>query len=228
MTGKHNDKMDRRSILTGIGVAAAGAVAGATSANAQTGGFKPARHDEDSWLDELPGSHRVFLDSSSPGGGAVAMLYANNILNAHMTAYDGTESDYALVVCLRHYSTPFGFTNEIWEKYGEGFHSMLNFPDPETGEAPKVNLMQATGRSGLPNGGNTIDSLGSRGVKFAICENAAGVMSRGLSRAGFGEANAIYAEMKESAVPNSRFVSAGVIAATRAQEYGYSFLFSDG
>lgn len=228
MAKKKADLVDRRSVIAGIGVAAVGAAASGTAANAQSTEFKPDRHDEDSWLDEMSGSHRVFLDSSSPSGGAVAMLYANNILNAHIRAYSGRESDYAMVVCLRHYSTVFGFGDEVWEKYGEGLHGMVNFPDPETGEAPKVNLMRATGRSGLPNGGNTIDSLGSRGVVFAICDNAATVMSRGLSRAGFGDASEIYAELKASAVPYSRFVSAGVIAATRAQEYGYTFLFSDG
>lgn len=227
LTNKNNDLVGRRSVLSGIGIAAAAVAGGTTTANAATGGFEPTRHVEDGWMDELAGGHRVFLDSSSPDGGAVAMLYANNILNGHTKTYEGgEESDYAMIVCLRHYSTVFGFGDEVWAKYGEGFYNMVGFADPSTGEAPKVNLMQVAGLRGLPNGGNTIESLGARGVKFAICDNAANVMSMGLSRAGFGEAKDIYADLVASAIPNSRFVSAGVVAATRAQEYGYSLLYA--
>ena len=185
------------------------------------------RHAEDAWMDQMEGGHRAFLDSSTPDGGAVAMLYANNILNAHTKAYAGAqESDYAMIVCLRHYSTVFGFGDEVWEKYGEGFYNMVGYADPSTGGAPTVNLMQAKGLRSLQNRGNTIDSLGARGVKFAICDNAANVISMALSRAGFGEARDIYSDFIASAVPNGRFVSAGVVAATRAQEYSYSFLYA--
>ncbi len=227
LSNKNNGLLGRRSVLSGIGIAAAAVAGGTATANAATSGFEPKRHAEDGWLDELAGSHRVFLDSSSPDGGAVAMLYANNILNAHTKAYaGGEESDYAMIVCLRHYSTVFGFGDAAWEKYGEGFYNRVGFADPATGGAPKVNLMQVAGLRSLPNRGNTIETLGARGVKFAICDNAANVMSMGLARAGFGEAKDIYADFIASAVPNSRFVSAGVVAATRAQEYGYSFLYA--
>jgi len=227
LTIKNNDLLGRRSVLSGIGIAAAAVAGGTTSASAATNGFEPKRHAEDGWMDQLAGGHRVFLDSSSPDGGAVAMLYANNILKAHTRAYEGgQESDYAMIVCLRHYSTVFGFGDEVWEKYGEGFFNMVGFADPSTGEAPKVNLMQVAGLRSLQNRGNTIDSLGARGVKFAICDSAANVISMALSRSGFGEAKDIYADFIASAVPNGRFVSAGVVAATRAQEYGYSFLYA--
>ncbi|MGI9262374.1 MAG: hypothetical protein ACR2QR_10090 [Woeseiaceae bacterium] len=227
MSNKNNDLLDRRSVLSGMGIAAAAVAGSATTAHAATSGFEPQRHAEDAWMDELEGGHRVFLDSSSPDGGAVAMLYANNILNAHTKAYAGAqESDYAMIVCLRHYSTVFGFGDEAWEKYGEGFHNLVGFADPSTGRAPQVNLLQVNGLRSLPNRGNTIESLGARGVKFAICDNAANVFSMGLSRAGFGEAQDIYADLIASAVPNGRFVSAGVVAATRAQEYSYSLLYA--
>lgn len=227
LSNKNKDRLDRRSVLSGIGIAAAAVAGGASTANAASSDFEPTRHAEDAWMNEMEGGHRAFLDSSTPDGGAVAMLYANNILNAHTKAYEGAqESDYAMIVCLRHYSTVFGFGDEVWEKYGEGFYNMVGFADPSTGEAPKVNLMQVNGLRSLQNRGNTIDSLGARGVKFAVCDNAANVISMALSRAGFGEARNIYSDFIASAVPNSRFVAAGVVAATRAQEYGYSLLYT--
>jgi intracellular sulfur oxidation DsrE/DsrF family protein len=68
-----------------------------------------------------------------------------------------------------------------------------------------------------------LDALAARGVRFAVC-NAA---SRGTARrlAGqSGDAEAIYTEMVANMIPSSRLVPAGVIALTRAQEYGYSVL----
>jgi hypothetical protein len=226
MTVRKSELMARRSMLTGVGVAAAGVAMGATAAGAResSGGFEPARHSEDAWLDALPGNHRVFVDSASGPGGATALLYANNILNAHTSAYSGKESDYAMIVCFRHHSTPFGFGDEVWEKYGEGFNNIQNFPDPKTGKAPVFNPMNAAERRDFPNKGNTIDSLGSRGIEIAVCDNATHVISRAMAGATGGSADAIYKELVASLVPNSRLVSAGVIAATRAQEYGYSLL----
>ena len=225
MADNDKDKLGRRSLLAGLGAVAAGTVAG--TASGADGSFAPARHEQDSWLTSLPGSHRVFLDSSTPAGGATALLYANNILNAHRSGYGGEESDYALVVCLRHYSTVFAFGDAVWKEYGKGLHAMVGFADPESGAAPEVNLMQAEGFGRrLPNGGNTIDSLGARGVKFAVCDNAMNVMSRGLSGQGYGAADKIYNDFVTSIIPNSKIVPAGVIAATRAQEYQYSLLYA--
>ena len=216
---------ERRSVITGLGIAAGVAVSSSIS-NAQEKpvDFVPARYAEDAWMDRLAGKHRAFIDTASPKGGADAMLYANNMLNAHTRAYGGSESDFALIVCLRHFSTPFGFNDSIWEKYGEDLDSMIKFPDPTTGKAPKINLLNTDERMMVANRGNTIDSLKARGVTFAICDNAAHVFSGVLASRGHGSAESIYEEMRASAIEDSIFVAAGVLAVTRAQEYGYSLL----
>jgi len=38
------------------------------------------------------------------------------------------------------------------------------------------------------------------------------------------KADAVYKELAGNAIPNSRIVTAGVLAVTRAQEYGYTLL----
>src|SRR5437762_5794299 len=75
----------RRSLMTGLGAAAAAAVLVPASTGAQTraNNFRPARHANDSWMDELKGQHRVFIDSATPSGGAEALLYANNLYMAN-------------------------------------------------------------------------------------------------------------------------------------------------
>lgn len=109
---KHRDRKveERRSVITGLGIAAAGiAATAATSAEAQQSQrFMPARHRIDAWMDELGGKHRVFIDSATAAGGGAAMLYANNLYGAQENAYAGSDSDLAMIICFRHFSTPFG------------------------------------------------------------------------------------------------------------------------
>jgi hypothetical protein len=52
--------------------------------------------------------------------------------------------------------------------------------------------------------------------------------SRGATVYGFadGDAEAMYKTMAANAIASSRFVSAGVVALTRSQEYGYSLLYA--
>lgn len=222
MKKKDQDLIGRRSLITNMGIAAAatGIAVTATSASAQapaqSGGFKPKRHAIDSWLAELEGEHRVFVDSSTVPGGANALRYANNIMTAHEDDYDGMAADFAMVVCFRHASTPFGFNDAIWEKYGAG---MIRSADP----TPTSNPMNVPTGS---NGQNSIVSSIARGVQFAICARATRSYSRRLAASAGVPYEQVLEELLAGAIPNSRFVPAGVVAATRSQEYGYSLLYS--
>lgn len=224
MKDQNDSMLQRRALLTGMGVAATGMCLTGASASAAAGGFQPARHEQDAWMDEMPGSHRVFVDASSVDGGATSLHLSRNILNAHQSAYDGKDSDYAMILCFRHAATALGFGDSAWKKFGKELHKRLNLTDPLTGEAPDINLMQAPDRRGMSNKGATVDYIQSRGVQIAICNAATRGLSGFLSGAGYGEADDIYKELVETAIPGSRFVSAGVMAVTRAQEYSYSVL----
>lgn len=220
--GGERGTVGRRALLTNMSVAAvAGLAASAASVPAQAqgraAGFEPARHSKDAWMGELEGSHRVFIDSSTIPGGANAMRYANNIITSHEEDYEGEASDYAMIICFRHGSTPFAFDDALWEKYGANFNRNA---DP----APTSNPMNTASFS---NGQNTIATLGERGVKFAICNRATRTFSRRLAAATGSSSDEVYADLVAGAIPNSRFVAAGVLAATRAQEYSYSLLYAE-
>lgn len=219
MKKQDREVIGRRALLTNVGVAAvAGLAAGPASVYSQASqepvAFEPARHSLDSWLDELEGSHRVFIDSSTRAGGANALRYANNIMTAHEEAYSGSAADFAMVVCFRHASTPFGFDDGLWAKYGFGGD------DP----APQSNPMNEPSSS---NGQNSIGSLVAEGVQFAICLRATRMTARRLADRADVPVESVLEELMAGAVPNSRFVPAGVLAATRAQEYGYSLLYAE-
>tara|TARA_R110002072_G_scaffold269868_2_gene429349 strand:+ start:88948 stop:89610 length:663 start_codon:yes stop_codon:yes gene_type:complete len=220
MKDTDQDKVGRRSLLTTMSVAAvAGLAASAGSAQTQPHptGFQPARHDKDAWLNELPGSHRVFIDSSTMAGGPAGLWYANNMISAHEDEYEGNAADFAMVVCFRHMSTPYGFNDAVWAKYGAIFSRNA---DP----APTRNPLSIASAS---SGQNSISSSVARGVHFAICGRATRRFAMAIASATGGDADTVFAELTAGGVPNSHFVPAGVLTATRAQEYHYSFLYAE-
>lgn len=225
MTKKNEDFAVRRSLLTGMGVAAAGAVAGASVANGQESGFTPMRHESDAWMDQLPGGHRTWIDTSYGLGGMEALHYANNILNANDNVDGGKDSDYALVICWRHYATALGYSDAVWKKYGEVFSGAMGYKDPATGGAFTMNPANVASGN-LDHGGDTIDKMTGRGVQFALCNAATRWYSGYVAGEVGGKAEDIYQEFVDAAIPNSRFIAAGVFGTTRAQEYGYSLLYA--
>ena len=218
----------RRSLMTGLGAAAAAAVLVPAGAGAQTraSNFRPARHPNDSWMDELKGQHRVFIDSSTANGGAEAILYANNLYMANESGYSLKPADLGIIVCLRHFATPFGYNDAAWKKYGKAFSSIMKFNDPKTGLPPSSNLMNADYGFALPNLGVTLKSLIDRGTRFAICDMATNFFAMQIAQDIGATKDSVYKELIASAIPSGRFVPAGVVATTRAQEYDYSVLFA--
>src|SRR6185437_3498137 len=110
--------LGRRSILSrlGIGVAAVTAGLGTSPGQAQAARFQPAQHPQDDWFDQLPGTHRFVLDSTTPEGGGAALAFANNFFEANKAGYNLDPPSLAVVVVLRHFSTPFGYNDAMWAK----------------------------------------------------------------------------------------------------------------
>lgn len=220
----------RRALIVGAGSLVAAAALGARGASAQSAAaFTPAVQPEDSWLSQRPGKHRVFIDAATPNGAGEAVLYTANLLNANKTAYaGGADADLALVVCFRHLATAFAYTDAMWAKYGKVMSAMLNFTDPKTKEAPATNLYLSSLAYGLslPNLGNTIDAVTKRGAYFAVCDAATHFVATQMAGPMKMTADDIYKDLSSHLIPNSRLVSAGVMAVTRAQEYGYSLLYA--
>jgi intracellular sulfur oxidation DsrE/DsrF family protein len=219
------DKIERRSLMTGMGAAIAGiaVTAAASSAQAQqAAGFQPARHADDAWFD-MPGvTHRVFVDTASGRGGSDALRYAANIMNAHKNAYGGADADYAMVICFRHGSTAFGYNDALWAKYGKVFQGMTQVPDPANGDVPVVNPVNIAGSG--PFAGTHVDGMAARGVQFAVCATATRGLAGMVARETGQDTDAVFNEIAANLVGNARLVPAGVMAVTRSQEYGYSLL----
>ncbi|MEO6444128.1 MAG: hypothetical protein ABIZ91_04260 [Gemmatimonadaceae bacterium] len=185
--------------------------------------FRPARHAQDDWLDAVPGSHRFFFDATTPTGAGEAITFASNYYVANKSGYGLEPSDLAVVICLRHWATPFAFNDAIWKKYGTFMAERIKFNDPATQAAPLLNVYQATNYGmQLPNRGTTLDAMVARGTHFAICDMAARAFAGIIAGKTGSKSDDVYAELKASVLGNAHFAAAGIVAVNRAQERGYS------
>ena len=222
---------ERRSFLSRI--AAGAAIAGGTVFRSQPAAaqstsaapWRPARHPQDDWFDQIPGSHRFIIDTTSPSGLGSALLYANNFFVANQQGYGLGNADAAVVIVLRHNSTGFAFSDAMWAKYSTAMGEAAgNFDDPKTKTKPTVNVYNSgTYLGALPNGGVTIDALVGRGVHFAVCQMATRRFAGVIAAAHKLDVEAVYKELTSNLVRNSHMVAAGIVAVNRAQERGYAF-----
>ena len=204
----------RRGVRAGRRLGRAVAVGRAAAA------WQPTRHPQDDWLDRVPGQHRLVFDTTMPEGLGGAMFYASNFYAANQNGYGLANADVAVVIVLRHNSTPFAFNDAMWAKYGAVLAERSHIIDPKTGQAPKVNINNA---STPQNFGTTLDSLIGRGAHFAVCEMATRRIAGAIAQATGGNAAAIYTELVANLIGNAHMAAAGILAVNRAQERGYAF-----
>lgn len=225
---ENSSHVARRSFLSRIGIGAAGlgmGIAPVTRAAAQTNGTQPRRHNEDAWMDAPRAGHRIVIDSSTAEGGGSALLYAGNNHAANKAGYNLDPPDIAVIVVLRHFSTPIGYNDAVWAKYGAIFSEMADFKDPKTNVAPKANLYNSADYGlSLPNFGTTIPSLVEKNVQFAVCNMATQFIAGVIADKTKGNRDAIYRELAANLIPNAHMAAAGVVAVNRAQERGYTLL----
>ncbi len=228
----------RRSFLSRLaaGAGAFGAAfAGATGASAQpatapAGRFVPARHTEDDWLDDTTtAKHRFFYDTMTAEACGQALFFARNFFVAGASGYNLTDADVAQVICLRHASASFGFTDAMWAKYGESLSARAgNFLDPKTKQAPSANLYLASGYGeALRNVNVTLDQMAKRGVRFAVCGLSTRATAQLIAQKTGSTVEATLKELAANLVPNARIVPAGIVTVSRAQERGYTFAYVD-
>ena len=186
----------RRSFLTRFGVVAAAFGLGNTNALAAqdtAARWQPAREATDDWFDQVPGKHRIFFDVLTVQGTSDALGFTGNYFDASESGYGLDSTDVAVVICLRHMSTPLAFGDVFWTKYGAVLGEAIKLNDPKTGQPSIVNTHRAA-----------LDALVKRGVHFAVCDMASHRFAGMVARRTDGNAEAVYKEMTASVIGNSR------------------------
>jgi hypothetical protein len=223
-----NPLVARRSFLTqlGAGMTVAGATlaSGTSLASAQSasGSFRPARHTQDDWMEQIPGKHRLVFDTTTPAGFGAALAYANNFLIASKDGYGLNDQDAAIIIIARHFSTPFAYKDSMWAKYGKAMPPPATMDDPKTKQRPAVNLYNLAGYNELPSLGTTIDEVLKKGVHFGVCQMATRFFAGMLAQATGGTQDAVYNELAANLVGNGHLVAAGILGVSRAQERGFT------
>lgn len=225
-----NSSMARRLFLGRLGIGAGvvgAAMAGSSAAMAQATGnasWRPALHEQDDWLEKIPGKHRFVFDSTTPEAVNLAVQFGNNYYTVNGQSYSLQDSDLAVVFVMRHKATSFGYNEAMWAKYGKQFAAQAIVTDPATKEAPKINLFL----SGMPSdefaNAGRLTGLIKRGLQIAVCATSSRGIAGAIARATGGDADKIFDEMGANLIPNARRVPAGIVAVNRAQERGYSFV----
>ncbi|MGQ0650311.1 MAG: hypothetical protein ACT4P7_22450, partial [Gemmatimonadaceae bacterium] len=223
---------DRRSFVTRLsaGIAALGTAVASSPARAKAtappqGAWSPERHRQDDWFDQLPGKHRFFYDSATPNGAGDAITFATNFYLASKSGYDLGDQDLAVVICLRHWSTPFAWTDPMWAKFGAPISDRIKFVDPKSQLPPTINVYQSTGYGmQLPNRGTTLDVLIKRGVHFAVCDMATRAYAGIIAGRMGSKVDEVYSDLRQNSIPNCHYMAAGIVAVNRAQERRYSLV----
>jgi intracellular sulfur oxidation DsrE/DsrF family protein len=198
-----------RKVGTGVTVFGATAAAGTPGAAAQsteTARWQPTRHAQDDWLDQIPGKHRLVFDTTESGGMSSALVYADNFYTANQSDYGLQNSDLAVVIVARHFSTPFAYSDAIWSKYGE---PICNFIQKKEAASTNTYTRQLTGMTG-------------RGMHLAVCQLATRVLAGSIAKAVNGKQGDVFNEIAANLMPNAHLVAAGIVAVNRAQERGYA------
>ena len=231
MSSSDSSPLERRSFLNrfNAGFVSAAAMAGVAMAqekSAPSSRFEAARHEQDEWLDQLPGKHRVLFDATEPEAFGYTLYFADNYIRVNQGVYGMKKDDLAVVIVARHNGTPFGFSDAMWAKYGRALGERGGLRDPKTEMAPKINIFNAAGYGAmLSNHGATLAKLFEMGVQLAVCSIASRGYAANSASATGGTTDAAYAELTSNLVgPNARMVPAGIVTVTRAQEKGYTLV----
>jgi intracellular sulfur oxidation DsrE/DsrF family protein len=211
----------RRGVLgAGALLAGAGAVGSAAHARpAGAGAWSPAFDPVDDWMDEGGKLHRALFDTTTAGAATGAVRFVNNLYVANKQGYGIEPGDLGMILVLRAGSTPFGYNDSIWQKYGATLTGFLKLEGKQAEVAKTANPLLGE------DGEGSLAGLAAKGTRFAICGMATHGISGVLAKAAGKDAGEVEADIKANLIPGGVIVPAGIAAVNRAQERGYTFTY---
>lgn len=170
--------------------------------------------DHDAWMQRAGGKHRALFHATAPGDGA-PMLMALNYLDVYGSAYNAPGDHVSAVIGVHGAALPIALNNGAWDRYELG--RRINVNDPETKEPAKRNVFAV----GAPY---SIDTAITRGVLLLVCNVALTLTSRSIAGARSLAESDVYNDLKNSLIPGAILVPGLVVALSRAQEKGFTYI----
>lgn len=203
-----------------VACAASGGAADSATVTATPSSLPP---DElETWLATFKAPHKCIYDCVEAGGGVDGILYARNLIISSQEKLGTKDADFCVIVSFRHFATPFGYNDVIWQKY-PAIAEIVKFDDPKTKKRATRNVPLHDEWNGFSDA--SIPGMGKHGVQFTVC-GAATTFIAGALAGEKGDAKAVEAELVANLVPGARVVPAGVVVLQRAQKSGFAYTFA--
>jgi len=216
--------LPRRSFLARVtaGAAAFGAAFAADPASAWAATASAKPDELDAWFASMHGPNKAIFDCTNTPSAASGVMFARNLMKFSTEKLGTRDADMSVVVCFRHFATPFGYNDAMWAKYPQ-MADMLQADDPATKKRAMRNWLLHVPVEGQE--GANLPGLLGHGASFAICGAATDFVAGQLAGPG-GDAKAIAAELAHNLVPGGRLVVAGIVAVQRAQKAGFAYTYA--
>jgi len=212
----------RRSFLTHMAVGGAALTAACAPGAAGSMAAAAPGDEMDQWFTGMTGTYKAIYDCAGADSGAGGVMFARNLIKFSADKLGTPDADNSVVVCYRHFATPYGYNDEMWAKY-PGLAVTLKINDPKTMKPATRNWLLHDLVEGQE--GANLPGITARGVQFAICGAATEFFAKLLAGT-TGDAAAIEADLAANLIPNARMAPAGVVAVQRAQKAGFAYTFA--
>jgi intracellular sulfur oxidation DsrE/DsrF family protein len=163
----------------------------------------------------------MMFDTTTFKAASGAAHFANNFYLANESGYGLKPNTLGVLIILRAMSTPLGYNDAIWTKYGESLAKFMELDGDAAKRAATHNPLYTGG--GREGDAVTLASLEQKGARFAVCGSATRGIAAMLAKEAAKSAPEVEAEIKTNLVPHAQIVPAGIVAVNRAQEHGYAF-----
>ncbi|MDA1082245.1 MAG: hypothetical protein O2973_11340 [Gemmatimonadetes bacterium] len=212
----------RRSFLTHLAVGSAALTAACSGGPAASSAAMASADEMDQWFGAMNNTNKVIYDCAAPTAGPNGVMFARNFIKFSEEQLDTTDADNSVVVCFRHFATPFAYNDAMWAKY-PGIAVTLSINDPKTMKPATRNFLLHDAILG--EAGADLPSVTAHGVQFAVCGAATTFIAKLLAGT-TGDAAAIDADLSANLIPGSKMAPAGVVAVQRAQKAGFAYTFA--
>ena len=143
------------------------------------------------------------------------MLMATNYLDVYGSAYGAAREHVSAVIGVHGTALPIALNDGAWDRYELG--RRINVNDPNTKEPAKRNVFAVGGPI-------SIDTAMSRGIVLLVCNVALTVTAGSIARARSLVEADVYNDLKSSILPGAVLVPGLVVAISRAQEKGFTYI----
>lgn len=211
----------RRGFIGRLIAGAAGVMAGGSTPRL-LGAATATGAPGDDWMKALTAPHRTVFDVSAHKNGK-PLGHAKNYMDGWRDAFKTPEHDVNLVMGIHGEAAPFVLNDALWERYKIGQQYELTDGETKTAAVRNVFTTAHAAPAGLVPADQTIEALQQRGVRFIICMNTIGSMTRKLVAAGLGSFDEIHAAILGGLLPGVITVPAITVALTQLQEHGLKY-----